>query len=707
MDTCVCVSQYFVSKQNVRSFGNILKCNTLKSETNFLKHIFGVDFIVEELAKTFVTVLSTIRLNLRNKSKNDFMEYFPKNKANNKLIPLDKDFIVNNCLKALLDIIPKEFFGNNHNIKIFRSLIHKIVYSMKRQHFVFTSFIDKWDMSISPWNSLIYQGKPRNVLYIILLWIFRNVLSAIICLNFYVTTCKLDYDENKLFYFWKSDWQRFYDRKISDMMFMKIIKKSEPISSGKIIKRRCLNENLKLKYVKRNIPKLHLVLKPNHEYRPIVRYKSSSLNTSEKYKIKEKLNFLKTLAGATGTRIENDFFTIYQKWLKLDKPKLYFIKTDLSNAFGSIIKEKLINILSEKYLIYHKSEKNINLKKKFTVQFKTIIEELKKPLLVRTGSTVFEWEQGLVQGYKYSPALSDLYYSYLDKIYFKDHLAQSENHVKFFIRVVDDYLYITDSLNDAHMFLNTLSNYKNVNYSKTIVNFPHDFIMFSDQLTFLGYSYNTTSLEVGRAHNIYMGLMCYKIAFSSAIGQITKFLENRIGPSAIQINSHIFNLHYNKEETVWRYIFTTFCLCANKFCTILAILCSEKEMADYLIIYKRKVTVKVSNSIIDCLSRNKPEDYWFVYCINHFHYLSWKALLLCVQKTSKCNGLVPLINIELAKTNCLFGKWREHGSRITSGGENYRRASKQICRRINLRVIMRDFEVLPNGFECYNHKKLQ
>ncbi|KAJ0170824.1 hypothetical protein K1T71_013596 [Dendrolimus kikuchii] len=707
METCVCVSQYFVNKQNVRSFGNILKCNILKNEPNFFKHLFGADFIIEELTEDLIRVLTKIKSNLRNKCKNDFREYFPKNEFSKKLLPVEKDFIVNNCIKGLLDVIPKNYFGNNHNIKIFKTMVHKIIYSMKRQHFVLKVFVDKWDMSISPWNSLIYHDNAKNILCTILLWIFRNVLSAMICLNFYVTTCKLDYDEHKLFYFWKNEWHSFYDRNISDMMFMRIIKRSKTYGFGKKAKRKFLNEKQNLKCVKKDVPKLHLVLKPNNEYRPIVRYKSKTLNTSEKYKMKEKLYFLKTLTGKPVTRIESDFFTVYHKWLKFDKPKLYFIKTDLSNAFGSIIKEKLINILNEKHLMYQKTEKNVHLKKKFVQQYKDIIEELRKPLLVRAGSTVFEWEEGLVQGYKYSPALSDLYYTYLDNIYFSEQLKQSVNSIKFFMRVVDDYLYITDSLDDAYMFLNNLSNYRNVNYEKTVVNFPHESIKFNEDLTFLGYNYNTTSLEVGRANNIYMGQMCYKIAFTSAVGDVTKFLENRIGKSAIQINSHIFNLHYNKEETVWRYIFITFCLSANKFCTILAVLCNEGEMSNFLLTYKKKVTVKMSNAIIESLSRNKPNDYWFVYCINHFRYLSWKALLLCAQKTPKCNGLIPLINIELAKTNCIFGKFREHGSRIASDGENYRQAIKEICRRTDLRVIMRNFEIFPHGFECYNHKKLK
>ncbi|CAB3227650.1 unnamed protein product [Arctia plantaginis] len=349
----------------------------------------------------------------------------------------------------------------------------------------------------------------------------------------------------------------------------------------------------------------------------------------------------------------------------------------------------------------------ITMKKKIAQQYKDIVQELRKPILIRAGSTVYEWKEGLVQGYKYSPALSELYYSYLDAIYFSDHMEIKENDIKLFTRVVDDYLYITDSLENAMSFIAALTNYRNVNYDKTVVNFSHDTIKYNEEIIFLGYCYNTCTMQVSRANNIYAGQMCYKIAFTVGLSDLPRFIESRIGQSSIPINSHIFNLQYNNEELIWRHIFTTFCLSANKLCTILAILCEEREMEVLLIPYKKKVTVKLTNTILETLTRNKPEDLIFIYCINHFRYLAWLALSLCAKRTPKCSGLVPLINNQLAKNNCIFGKWREHASRISKTGECLRKATKEVCRRNDLRVTFRDFETLPLGFECYHHRKLK
>ncbi|CAD0205520.1 unnamed protein product [Chrysodeixis includens] len=708
MDNPICLSYYFVNKQNLRSFGNIIKWKTLKEESDipFYKLILGVESLVSDLTPQLKAILSTLKENLRNKSKHDFRDYFSMDEAL-FLQPADKESVYNNCWKVLCEIIPKNFYGNNQNSKIFKKIIKIAVYSMKRQHFYLEKIFIKWDFSVSPWSTIIPEVSSKKIMYSILKWVIKYLLSSMIGINYYVTTCKLDANENKLYYFWKHQWQSFYDRKISKMVSTNIINKCIPYSLGKKSKKNhSLADRKKLKVIGKDIPKLYLTLKPNCDCRPIVCYKSDIKNALEKYKIKERKKFLRMLNGKPMVKIEIQYNNMYAKWLKANKPKLYFIKTDLSNAFGSINREKLLKILSESHMNFQRTEKDIYMKKKMAQQFRDINTELRKPLLIRAGSTVYEWKEGLVQGYKYSPALSELYYSYMDKLYLHEHMKITENQVKLFIRVVDDYLYVTDLLEDALKFLDALSNYKNVNYEKTAVNFPHKNIKYSDEIFFLGYCYNTSNLQVSRASNIYSGQMCYKIAFSSGISNLYKFTDSRVGQSGIPINSHIFNLNYNNEEIIWKHIFTTFCLSANKFCTILAILCSEQEMVNLLQLYKKRVSVKLSNAIIDMLIRNKPKDSHFIYCINHFRYLSWKALYLCAKFTPKCSGLVPLINDYLAKSNCVFGKWREHARQIDANGECLRPAVRGICRRTDLRKIFQDFNELPKGFECYHHKKL-
>lgn len=707
MGTAICFTQYFVDKQNVRSYGNLIKLKLLK-ETNeelYLRNIFEDIELVSVLTPNILKELSLLRENLKLKSRDDFKYYFPCDE-NKKLHSLNKADIFTNCWKALCDIVPKDLFGKGRNEGTFKKMVEMTVFGMKREHLLFEKFLRKWDFSVQPWSSF-QESLSRRILFHIVTWIIRNILAAMISLNFFVTTGKLDTDENKLHFFWKHQWQSFYDETVYRMNCSNIIKMYIPYCMGrKLKKHRSHATKMKLRAYKKLIPKLHLVLKANKDCRPIVRYRNDILSVADKNKIKSRLNFLRLLAGKPHRKPETQFIELHSNWLKLNKPRLYFIKTDLSNAFGCVDRVKLLKIFNEKLVNYQQEEKNPALLERNSQKFNDMAKELGKPLLIRAGSTVYEWQKGLVQGYKYSPALSELYYSHLDDQYFSDHMKKSQNEIKLFIRAVDDYLYVTDSLDDAQTFLKALSNYENVNYEKTVVNFPHPNIRFSEEITFLGYCYNTVTMQVRRAQNVFTGQMCYKITFNNTIDNINKFLETRIGQSSIQINGHIFNFFYNSESVVWEHIFTTFCLSANKFCTILAVLCDTVDAVNFLHLYKKKVTVKLSNTMIEVLMRNKPDEFMFMYCINHFRYISWLALSLCAKQTPKCMKLVPLIKDELAKTNCISGKWRDHATRIHRNGNCLRPAIRDICRRPDLKLIMKNFETLPPGFQCYNHKNI-
>lgn len=84
------------------------------------------------------------------------------------------------------------------------------------------------------------------------------------------------------------------------MVYIKSLKKCDPYCLGKRMKyNRSLQEILKLKEMKREIPKLHLILKINNDCRPIVRYKQDTQTPGDKYRMKERLFFLKTLTGSS------------------------------------------------------------------------------------------------------------------------------------------------------------------------------------------------------------------------------------------------------------------------------------------------------------------------------------------------------------------------------------------------------------------------
>lgn len=697
-----CYSKCFVNKQNIRSYTDIVKYSQLKNEnfTKFLYNIYLEKCVVDKVKSStkLVYIMAMVRNNIRKNCQDDFKSYFVPRQ---ELIHIDKQEIYCGCNKLLSNIIPQDIIGNNHNDKIFKMIIHSIIYSMKGEYINLSTFTRRWDFNTSPWNQFL-ENENHQILFCFMEWIIKNVLAAAISLNFYVTTCRIDSDERKLYFFYKSQWQRYYDKSVSNLVITKIISKRIDYCSGKLIRKTFTqSELLNMKKINREIPKLHLILKKNNKFRPIVRYKLE--NHLETNRIKERLMFLRKLSPNNAAKIEEKFTYFHRQWLK-DKPKLYFIKADLTNAFGSINRQLLLKIVGDSFAKLINQESDLNVRKRTVQKYSDLISELKKPMLIRCGSTVYEWKRGLVQGYRYSPPLSEIYYNYLDNLYLTEILVKSKSAVHFFVRVVDDYLFITESINHAHSFLNALSKYKNINYEKTVVNFPHPSIQFSEVISFLGYFYNTFNLQVSRAEYVYSGQICYKIAFSSAVGNLQKFLESRIGQSSISITGHLFNFIYNDEELVWKHVFLTLCLSANKFCTILAILCDQNDMYKYLNLYKKRVTVKLCNTIIRILMQNKGQDFKFYYCINHFRYLSFKALLLCVKYTSKCNHLVPFVKDYLAKSDCIFGKWRPHSSRIDVDGMCQQEAVREICRKVEYKNVVKSFVTLPDMFNCYNKK---
>lgn len=355
----ICFSQHFVNKLNIRSFGNCVKLNILKTEDDsaFYHEVLRDEKTVRETSPELLAILNDLKKNLFNSSKLDFRNYFSKIPQVASLVPVRKEDIFKCCSNALYQILPKALLGNSHNEKIFRKVTKTVLFSMKRQYTIASKMVENWDYTVSPWNTLI-SDKVQNILNSILFWVLKCILSPMLCLNFYITSCKSDADENKLYFFWKNQWQSFYDKQILKMVKMKILQKCDRYSLGKKFKMMYSHYYiLKLKAMNRDVPKLHFVLKGNNDSRPIVRYKQNVHTSADRYKMKERMAFLKTLTGIQNERLESQYNTLYQEWVRKNKPILFFVKTDLSNAFGSVNKENLLKILNKRHCNFCKWEK--------------------------------------------------------------------------------------------------------------------------------------------------------------------------------------------------------------------------------------------------------------------------------------------------------------------------------------------------------------
>ncbi|KAL6428715.1 hypothetical protein ACFW04_007946 [Cataglyphis niger] len=173
------------------------------------------------------------------------------------------------------------------------------------------------------------------------------------------------------------------------------------------------------------------------------------------------------------------------------KNPLYCVRCDIQDAFGSIIQEKLYDIITTcckdlklnygNYIVLRRYTTSKNRKRIETVQFlshylkkainKKAIMNKKKPKLVEVGKLlakinklifeqkvkidcqVYSIKHGVPQGMRISPILSDIYYeNMLKEIFF----VYKNNGL--LCRYVDDILYITENEHYASEFLKTIKN---------------------------------------------------------------------------------------------------------------------------------------------------------------------------------------------------------------------------------------------------------
>ncbi|XP_024868448.1 telomerase reverse transcriptase-like [Temnothorax curvispinosus] len=172
------------------------------------------------------------------------------------------------------------------------------------------------------------------------------------------------------------------------------------------------------------------------------------------------------------------------------KKRLYFVLCDIQDAFGSIIQQKLYDIIVmyceqlEKYLavrtftllktkrsqrkkftvqiLSYKLRKHIPKNTKITkekpklVQTKKLLNKIKKLIFrqkVKLNERIYSINFGVPQGASVSPILSDIYYQHMSEKIFSEYLNNS-----LLCRYVDDILYITENEHYAAKFLETIKN---------------------------------------------------------------------------------------------------------------------------------------------------------------------------------------------------------------------------------------------------------
>ncbi|CAL1681886.1 unnamed protein product [Lasius platythorax] len=330
---------------------------------------------------------------------------------------------------------------------------------------------NKFDISKIEWLHLIDNNTVRWIIVLKLLhWFFAQYIVKI--LHKYVVLISV---KSQWVYIAKDDWCKMQEE------FIK-----EKIRTHGLVPR----TPVKVDESKFNIPIGTYKFIPS----------SSSLRALllAKYNIKEKfddidvvLRFLQQLYVTYFN--ENGIPTIASckqavfKFKASTKNQLYYVRCDIQDAFGSIIQEKLYNIITtccrqlQTYLVLRAYTMSRNRRNIETVQFlshylketisKKAVISKKKPILVKIrrlvakinklifeqkvkfDCQVYSIKHGVPQGMRVSPILSDIYYQNM----FKEIFSVYANN-GLLCTYVDDILYITENEHYATEFLEIIRN---------------------------------------------------------------------------------------------------------------------------------------------------------------------------------------------------------------------------------------------------------
>ncbi|XP_077292864.1 telomerase reverse transcriptase-like [Arctopsyche grandis] len=710
-----CFTDHYCNKLYYRTISND-KSNVLcrKSSTSFdmIKVLLGtassyeIDYLtLADIIRPHAwKILTKIKLNFLKHSKDDFKKFFLNVKPSNcSYAELSK--VIDCVIRILESIVPSEVYGCRKNQKVFYNTVRFILNGMSGQHITVEQILNKWNIDTVLWlNSVpnLSIGYKILILLKFVVFLIRNIVCSVIAVTFYVTTSQLSHETRKLYYYYRSDWQKLSDTFLLQLSARGDLVKSDIFSIGSRSKRRIpLSERTKIKSTMKSLPVMRLMLKSNSTVRVIIRYKKKTQLEKSNEKIRRYL--FQTINPRNPLNMIDKYTSFFTKWAMLGKPKLYFVKADILDAFGSVDIDVLQTILSKLHTNFQSIEKNPTRKKTIAKEYQRLLDELNRPVLVRRGSCVYEWKRGLVQGMKYSPILCEIFYKEMDQRHLSKFFSESDDEIKLLVRLVDDYLFVTDSVDKARDFIKHMSERVKINPSKTKINFEHDLGVCVDRITFFGYVINTCNLEVSRDETVYSGQLKYRIAFNQAISQPLSFLEKRITQTTVPLSPLLLSLRINSIENVLKNVFISLCISANKFCTIIPMICCDNDNLDaetLFKVYKRKVAVRMCDFIVKIVIESVPHGE-FPYCINHFRYVAYKALSLFASKSNVCMKLMPFVRSALKKCNCMEGTWKPHYGSVDRHGVPNRMAVREICRKYDIKKNVLLHTSTPDEFEPY------
>ncbi|PLW52927.1 hypothetical protein PCANC_05728 [Puccinia coronata f. sp. avenae] len=312
-------------------------------------------------------------------------------------------------------------------------------------------------------------------------------------------------------------------------------------------------------------------------------------------------------------------FKSFRSRLGPSLPKLYFVKVDIRACFDSIQQEKMLEVInrlfSEDHYVIQKYAKMISLKtgpQKTFRQFKRqaypsdevpdfdkFVNELSRRLknvlfsdqvqyahvhkqdlmallkehvtqnFVKIGASRYQQKNGIPQGSILSPLLCSLFYADMDR----ERLAFTKTPDSILVRMIDDFIYITPSQDDAKQFLKVMAEGSKeygcfISVEKTLINFKYGGVnqVVGNDFPWCGHLINTKTLEVkaeiARFNGIHLS-DTLTVDITKTPGQL--FCQRMYQSVRVRIHAIYLDSKLNSMQTVLLNIYQAFRLVAAKY----------------------------------------------------------------------------------------------------------------------------------------------
>ncbi|KAL4222367.1 Telomerase reverse transcriptase [Mactra antiquata] len=455
-------------------------------------------------------------------------------------------------------VLPDGLFGRSHNINTILKNVSRLISLGRREKITLGQIMNGMKTKEVYW---LTGTKSNNMglsyLAFLLYWWFTEYIFMILRTYFYITdTSFLRY---KLVYYRQTTWNLLQTIGVKGLLGKGIIK---------AISEKCCTELVRTRK-SLGVSSLRFLPKPK-SLRPIInmgrliqvassRTISVNKQLSSTHSI---LSYLKnknpSIIGHGAFGLDDVYTTLQsyiQKWKCHGKPKLYFVKTDITNCYDSMNQQKLLRILKET-LSKEMAEEEFVIRKYFSIFLKSgdvkkqfhqvvspmsefnvdfisycqdivkikdfhnvvfvdsvvyqretmvsllwILEALLFKTIIKIGGQYYKRLCGISQGSVLSTLLCNIYYTGMEHEYI------NVDNNELLMRIVDDYLLVTPHYEHAARFADTMitgiDEYNCVtNQEKVLLNFNHSIndeplpLVSGEWFPWCGVQINMNTLEV-------------------------------------------------------------------------------------------------------------------------------------------------------------------------------------------------------------------